>query len=71
MKTNLIQVCQLIAVLLALPAVVQAQSNFTTNNGAITITGDTGTNNVITIPATINGLPVESIGDYVFSDCHR
>jgi hypothetical protein len=34
---------------------------YTTNNGAITITGYTGTNIAVTIPSTINGLPVTSI----------
>jgi hypothetical protein len=33
----------------------------TTNNGTITITGYLGTNVVVAIPATINGLPVTSI----------
>jgi len=31
-------------------AVVQAQFNYTTNNGTSTITGYTGTNNDVTIP---------------------
>src|SRR6266446_4190095 len=52
--------------LLALPAVVQAQFNYTTNNGAITITAYTGPGGVVTIPDTINGLPVTSIGDLAF-----
>lgn len=39
----------------------------TTNNGTITITGYLGTNVVVAIPATINGLPVTSIeGTRVF-----
>ena len=57
--------------LLALPAVVQAQFNYTTNNGAITITGYTGPGGDVTIPDTINGLPVTSIGDGAFSSCTR
>ena len=52
--------------LLALPAVVQAQFNYTLNNGAITITGYTGPGGDVTIPATINGYPVTSIGSYAF-----
>jgi hypothetical protein len=53
--------------LLALPAVVQAQFTFTTNNGAITITGyNAGINRAIVVPDTINGYPVTSIGDYAF-----
>ena len=44
--------------LLALPAPVQAQFNYTTNNGTITITGYTGSGGAVTIPSTINGLPV-------------
>jgi hypothetical protein len=57
--------------LLALPAVVQAQFTFTTNNGAITITGYTGTNLSVTIPDTINGLPVTAIGNFALDECPR
>src|ERR1035437_10047792 len=53
--------------LLLMPAVVQAQFTFTTNNGAITITGYTGTNTVVLIPDTTNGYPVTSIGGGAFS----
>jgi hypothetical protein len=53
----------------AVPATLQAQFTFTTNNGAITITGYTGTNGVAIIPDTINGLPVTSIGDLAFYTC--
>jgi hypothetical protein len=52
--------------LLALPSMVQAQFTFTTNNGAITITGYTGSNSVVIIPDTTNGYPVASIGDRAF-----
>jgi hypothetical protein len=52
--------------LLALPAVVQAQFNYTTNQGTITITGYTGPGGPVIIPDTINGLPVTSIGDSAF-----
>ena len=48
--------------LLTLPAAVQAQYNYMTNNGTITITGYTGSSGAVTIPSTINGLPVTSIG---------
>jgi len=58
-----------ILLLLALPAVVQAQFTFTTNNGTITITGYTGSGGVVTIPDTTNGLPVTSIGDGAFYYC--
>ncbi len=40
---------------------------YTTNNGTITITGYTGPGGAVTIPDTITGLPVTSIGDYAFS----
>jgi hypothetical protein len=56
-------------VLLALPAVVQAQYYFTTNNGAITITGYYGSGGDVTIPDTTNGYAVTSIGSNVFYDC--
>ncbi len=54
--------------LLALPAVTQAQFTYTTNNNAITITGDTNipVNGVVVIPGTINGLPVTVIGEGAF-----
>ena len=54
--------------LLVLPAAVQAQFNFTTNNGVITITGYTGTNDNLSIPSTTNGLPVTSIGTQAFNN---
>jgi len=40
---------------------------YTTNNGTITITGYTGTGGAATIPATIDGLPVTSIGANAFN----
>ena len=57
----------LLLLLLTLPAVVQAQFTYTTNNGAITITKYTGSGGAVTIPNTTNGLPVTSIGDYAFA----
>jgi hypothetical protein len=66
-KQNLIQTCLLAALLLVLPAVVQAQFNYTTTNGTITITGYTGSRGDVIIPNTINGLPVTSIGDWAFN----
>src|SRR5882757_10520205 len=56
--------------LLALPTVVQAQFDFTTNaDNTITITGYTDTNSVVTIPDTTNGLSVSKIGDFAFYNC--
>jgi BspA type Leucine rich repeat region (6 copies) len=52
--------------LLALPAVVQAQFNFTTNNGALTITQYNGSDCDVAIPNTTNGLPVTTIGSDAF-----
>jgi hypothetical protein len=56
--------------LLTLPALVQAQFNYTTNNGTITITGYTGPGGAVTIPDRINGLPVTRIGDEAFVNCY-
>src|SRR5665213_803970 len=64
LSRSLILTCLLSA---ALPAAVQAQFNYTTTNGAITITGYTGSGGAVIIPATINGLPVTSIGDEAFN----
>ena len=43
--------------------------NYTDNNGAILIIGYTGTGGAVTIPATINGLPVTSLGNNAFQNC--
>jgi hypothetical protein len=59
----------LLLLLLTLPIAVQAQFNYTTTNGTITITGYTGPGGDVTIPDTITGLPVTSIGDSAFSGC--
>jgi hypothetical protein len=52
--------------LLALPGVGNAQFTFTTNNGAITITGYAGSDGDFTVPQAINGLPVTDIGPWAF-----
>ena len=59
----------LLLLLLMLPAVVQAQYNYTINNGTITITRYTGSGGAVTIPSTINSLPVTSIGTNAFFYC--
>jgi BspA type Leucine rich repeat region (6 copies) len=56
--------------LLTLPAVVQAQFNYTANNGTITITGYTGSGGAVIIPDNIFGLPVTSIGSGAFQYCN-
>ena len=60
---------RLLPLLLTLPAVVQAQFQFVTNNGTITITKYTGSGGAVTIPSTTNGYPVTSIGPEAFSEC--
>ncbi len=59
----------LLLLLLLLPATVEAQFSYETNNGAITITGYTGPPWVVTIPDTMNGLPVTTIGEGAFEGC--
>ena len=67
-KRSLLKICLLGAMLL-LPAVAQAQFIFTTDNGAITITGYSGDSSAsLTIPAAINGFPVTGIGAGAFYD---
>ncbi|HEX4264261.1 MAG TPA: leucine-rich repeat domain-containing protein [Verrucomicrobiae bacterium] len=56
----------LFLILLAWPAAAQAQFTWTTNSGAITITGYTGTNSAVFIPDHITGLPVTTIGTNAF-----
>jgi len=47
--------------------IAEAQFNYTTNNGAITITLYTGSGGIVTVPDTINGFPVTTIGDSAFA----
>jgi len=59
---------RLLMLWLVLPVVVQAEDYiFTTTNGAITITGYTGSGGEVAIPGTIKDLPVTSIGEYAFN----
>lgn len=57
------------SLLLTLPAMTQAEDyTYTTNNGTITITKYNGSDADITIPDTIDGFPVTSIGDKAFGN---
>jgi len=58
-----------LTLLVNLPAVVQAQWNYTTNSGAITIKKYTGAGGAVIIPDTINALPVATIGSNAFQAC--
>jgi BspA type Leucine rich repeat region (6 copies) len=51
---------------LALPALLQAQFTFTTNNGAIIITRYTGSGGLVIIPDMTNGLPITTIAAGAF-----
>ncbi len=55
-----------LVLLLALPATLLAQYNYTTNHGSITITQYTGSGGAVTIPDFINGLKVTGIGSAAF-----
>jgi hypothetical protein len=56
--------------LLAAPAVVQGQFSYSINaDNTITITSYTGAGGAVTIPDTITGLPVISIGEEAFAYC--
>jgi hypothetical protein len=52
--------------LLATPVAVQAQFNYTINNGTVTITYPNWIDGAVVIPDTITGLPVTGIGDLAF-----
>jgi hypothetical protein len=55
--------------LLALPTPAQAEDfTYATNNGTIAITWYTGSGGDVTIPSTINGLPVTRIGEGAFGE---
>ena len=54
---------RLSTLLLLLPAMAQAQLNYSTNANTLTVTGYSGTpTGLLTIPGTNNGLPVVAIG---------
>jgi BspA type Leucine rich repeat region (6 copies) len=52
--------------LLALPRDTHAQFTFTTNNGALTITGYSGNATTLVIPGATNGYPITGIGAGAF-----
>jgi hypothetical protein len=58
-----------VLLLLILPGVAQAQFYYATTDSRITITGYAGPGGAVTVPATINGLPVVGVGDETFSSC--
>jgi hypothetical protein len=61
-------ICVCLLLLCTLPAAVQAQDyTYTTNNGTIVITKYIGSGGAVTIPGTITGLPVTSIGNGAFA----
>jgi formylglycine-generating enzyme required for sulfatase activity len=61
-RTNCAMRLLSLLLLLILPAVAQAQFNYTVNNGTVIITEYTGPGGDVVIPGTIEGLPVTSIG---------
>ena len=54
--------------LMAAPLVADAQFTFTTNNGALTITGYSGPGGAVVIPGATNGLAVTAIGTNTFKN---
>src|ERR1035438_2469396 len=69
-RTRRIKALCALLLVLVWPAVAPAQFAFTTNNGAITITGYTGSGGTVTIPDSTNGFPVKVIGDKAFYNSH-
>jgi hypothetical protein len=66
---NKIILCLALVLNFMLPAVAQVQFRYTTNSDSITITKYTGSGGHVTIPNTINGLSVTSIGVFAFDGC--
>src|SRR5262245_40463506 len=56
----------LVALLLLIAPVAHGQFTFTTNSGALTITGYSGADTDLVIPASANGLPIAAIGTNAF-----
>ena len=63
------QVLLIVVCLVWLASPAPAQYTYTTNNGAITITGYACGSGAVTIPSTIDGYPVAIIGTNAFSSC--
>ena len=62
----------LVAVMMfAFSDLVQAQFLFTTNNGAITITGCSGNPVTLTVPSSTNGYPITTIGGAAFNSLSK
>ncbi|HVM50219.1 MAG TPA: leucine-rich repeat protein [Candidatus Acidoferrum sp.] len=70
MKINVLHPATILTLvaLLCMHHLAQAQFNYTVTNGAVTITKYTGSGAVVTIPASTNGYPVTSVGNYAFED---
>jgi hypothetical protein len=68
-KTTRATKLMVLLLLLMLPIIVQAQYDYTTNNGTITITRYTGSGGAVTIPGTMNGLPVTTLETQCFWYC--
>jgi hypothetical protein len=64
--TNRLRLLALPLMLVTAPVVAVGQFTFSTNNGALTVTGYTGPGGAVVIPNTTNGLQVTSIGDHSF-----
>jgi hypothetical protein len=69
MRSKIPFICWIFRLVLTLgfTAVVHAQFLYTNHNDAIIITGYTGPGGNLTIPGTIDGLPVVGIGEIAFS----
>jgi len=63
------RILPLLLMILTLPVVAQAQFNYKSSGGTITITKYTGTGGAVAIPSTINNLPVTTIGTNAFASC--
>jgi len=57
----------MLLLMLVLPTALQAQFNYLSDDSAITITGYTGSNATVIVPAVLDSLPVLSIGTWAFA----
>jgi hypothetical protein len=55
--------------MLVSPLTLQAQFNYTTDNGAVTITKYTGSGGAVVLPPFIDNLPIGGIARYAFDGC--
>ena len=65
-RCDFIQLFLISWMLFLMPGILKGQFSFTTNNGALTVAGYSGSGGAVTIPDKTNGFRITAIGGFVF-----